>query len=218
MIDRIIAGTATEEDIAQAQAYDFDERRKLIDKLLGSLEVKFDEALRLEGVLEDVSNALAKARPVFAAGLSVDQALGFITKMIQDSLDELAESGAQDSDDYERQEQVLETLQGFVGACEAMGGTQGEDAQDVVHLEYRGEVGRLESLKNDGEAGIANTVEFLRKAYGEGSEYESFGKSFDKRRTCVRFVGTFGSPSYFAYKHIAKPGESSRKANEKEGD
>lgn len=207
MIQRILAGSATDADIAEAQTYAFDERKKLIDQLLGALGDKLEEALLFNGVMEDVANALSKARPVFAADLTVDQALGFITKMIQDSIDELEEAGAAGTEEYEKQEQVLEKLNGFIEACNETGNTKGEEALETVHLEYRGELGKLESVRSQAEAGIGNALNFLQRAYGEGNEAEAFAKGLERHNAGARFIGTFGSPSFFAFKHVGAPGE-----------
>ncbi len=221
MIDKIITGTTTDEDVAAAQAYGPDERKKLSERLLGTLGSSCGEVVLLDDVMEDVAHALRQARPVFAAGLPVDQALGFIAKMIGQSLEELEEAGAADSDEYEKQELVLEKLNGFIEACNTSGNTQGEQAQETAHFEYRGEVGKLEALKNQAEAGIANSLSFLQRAYGEGGETEAFVKGIDHTLSIARFIGKFGSPSLFAYKHVAAPGESYREAvspDDSEGD
>lgn len=206
MIENILAGTTTDADIDSARAYAFDERKKLIERLLGTLDGKFEEAVLLENALEDISAALRQARPVFSAGLSVDQALGFITKMVAQSLDELGEAGEADSLEFEKQELVLETLNGFIDACNQAGNTEGEDAMETVHLEYRGEMGRLDALKNEAESGISNSLAFLSAAYGDGPETETFLKGLDHRNAAMRFISKFGSPSFFAYKHVAAPG------------
>ncbi|MBQ9043174.1 MAG: hypothetical protein IJ111_10235 [Eggerthellaceae bacterium] len=207
MIQRILAGTATDTDIAQAQAYAFDERKKFMEQLLSALGDKCEDALRFNGVMEDVANALSKARPVFAADLPVDQALGFITKLIQDSIDELEEAGAAETEEYEKQEQVLEKLNGFIEACNETGNTKGEEAFETVHLEYRGELGKLEVIRSEAEAGIGNALDFLQRAYGEGNEAGAFAKGIDRHNAAARFIGTFGSPSFFAFKHVGAPGE-----------
>ena len=206
MIERILAGTTTDADIASARESAFDERKKIIERLLGTLDAQFEEAVLLENALEDISTALKQARPVFAAGLSVDQALGFITKMISQSLDDLGEAGEADSLEYEKQELVLEKLNGFIGACNQAGKTQGEDAMETVRFEYRGEMGRLDALKNEAESGIGNSLAFLNAAYGDGPEIEAFLKGLDHRNAAMRFISKFGSPSFFAFKHVAAPG------------
>lgn len=207
MIQRILAGTTTDADIAEAQAYGFEDRKKLLERLLGTLDGKFEEALIFEGAMEDVANALKQARPVFAAGLPVDQSFGFITKMIQQSLDELEEAGGADTEEYEKQELVLEKINGFIDACNETGNTQGEEAYETAHYEFRGELGKLEALKTEAEAGIANSISFLQTAYGGGNEAEAFVKGLDRHHFAARFIGTFGSPSFFAFKHVGAPGE-----------
>lgn len=219
MIDRIITGAATDEDVAEAQALDYNGRRKLLERLLASLNDQFEETMLLEDALEDVSNALRQARPVFAAGLPIDQALGFITKMIQQSLDELGEAGAEDSEEYEKQELVLETLNKLMSNCEEAGKTQGEEAFEAIHLEYRGEVGKLDSKKSKVESSIGNSIAFLQRAYSDDSECDAFVKALDRDHMAARFIGKFGSKSLFAYKHIAAPGETyTAPANDTEGD
>lgn len=208
MINRILAGTATTEDIEAVRAYPLDERKKLMERLMGALCGMFEEALLGDGAVEDVAKALAQARPVFAAGLSVDQALGFISKMIDESMSELAEAGEAESDEYDKQELVKNMLEGFMQACTDAETTQGEEAYETVHLEYRGEIGKLEALKASAEAGISNSLAFLKEAYGEDSELSSFLKDFNQNLYAARFIGTFGSPSFFAYKHVAAPGQS----------
>lgn len=208
MIKRILAGTATADDVEEARAYSFDDRKKLMERLLGSLGESFDEALRLDAAVEDVANALRQARPVFAAGLPVDQALGFIVKLIDESMENLVEAGEGDSDEYEKQELVKETLEGFIEACNEAGTTQGEEAQETAHLEYRGEVGKLEALKTKTESEIANSLAFLKDAYGEGKELSAFLKAIDRDMVAARYIGAFGSPSFFANKHVAAPGET----------
>lgn len=218
MIERILAGTATAEDIELAKSYGFEDRKKLMERLLGNISEKAADAVLLDNAMEDVANSLRKARPVFAAGLSADQALGFIIKLVKESLEELEESGEADSDEYEKQEIVLEKLEGILQACYDTGKTQGEEAQDAAHLEYRGECGQLEAARNECESSIANSIEFMRLAYGEGNELAAFGKGIDHDLPCMRFIGKFGSPSFFAFKRIAKPGESQKAMFDSEGD
>ena len=208
MVDRILAGKIGDEDIAAARAYSYGERKKLVERLLGALVDKLGETVMLNDVLEDVGNALKQARPVFAAGMPVDQALGFIVKLVQDSLDDLEEAGAADTDEYEKQETVLEMLNGFIDACNTSGNTQGEQALEAARFEYRGEVGKLEALRNECELCIGNSIAFLQQAYGEGSELDAFVKGLDHNMTAARYIGIFGSPSFFMCKHVAKPGET----------
>ena len=218
MIDRILAGAVTAEDIEAARAYSPDDRKKLLEQIIGKLGEKAAETVLLDDAMEDVANGLRQARPVFAAGLSADQALGFIIKLVQESLGQLEESGEADSDEYEKQEIVLDKLNKILAACNETGNTQGEEAQETAHLEYRGECGQLESLRNECEAGIANSIEFIRETYGKGNELTALGKGIDHSRPCVRFIGKFGSPSFFAFKRIAKPGESQKALLEAEDD
>ena len=218
MINRILAGTATEEDIEAARAYSFEDRKKLLERLVGKLGEKAAETVLLDNAMQDVANGLKQARPVFAAGLSADQSLGFIIKLVQESLDQLEESGEADSDEYEKQQIVLEKLEGILKACNETGNTQGEAAQETAHLEYRGELGQLEALRNECEAGIGNSIEFIRTAYGKGNELDALGKGIDHSLPCAQFIGKFGSPSFFAYKRIAKPGESQKAYSEAEDD
>lgn len=212
MINRILAGTATADDIEAARAYQFDDRKKLMERLIGTLEGSFEDTLVLNGAIDDIANALAQARPVFAAGLSADQALGFIVKMIGTSMDDLAEAGEADSEEYEKQELVKETLEGFIGTCEDAGTTQGEAAFETVHLEYRGECAKLETQKKDAEAKLANSLTFMKETYGESNELDAFLKGIDHNMAAARFIGLFGSPSFFACKHVAAPGESYKAA------
>ena len=214
MINRILTGAATAEDIEAARAYSFDNRKKLMERLIGTLGSKFEETLLQDQAVEDIANALSQARPVFAAGLPVDQALGFIVKMIGVSMDELAEAGEEDSEEYEKQELVKGMLEGFTEACNKAGTTQGEDAYETVRFEYRGEIGKLETMKKEAEAGIANSLNFMKEAYGEGSELDAFLKGLDHNMDAARFIGTFGSPSFFAYKHVAAPGETYKTAGD----
>jgi len=220
MVDKIIAGTTTDEDVLMAQSYDFDSRKKLVDRLSGALEAECADVVHLEHAMEDIANALKQARPVFAAGLPVEQALGFITKMVRESLEDLEESGAEDSDEYEKQELVLEKLDGFIAACNAAGTMQGDEAQETVHLEYRGEIGNLEARKAKVESGIANSLAFMQRAFSDSGEADAFVKALDRSLPVVRFIGLFGSPSYFAFKNVAAPGEVARRSpsDEAEGD
>ena len=210
MINRILAGKATADDIEAARAYQFDDRKKLMERLIGTLEGSFEDALVFNGAIDDIANA--QARPVFAAGLSADQALGFIVKMIGTSMDDLAEAGEADSEEYEKQELVKDTLEGFIETCEDAGTTRGEEAFETVHLEYRGECAKLETQKKDAEAKLANSLAFIKEAYGEGNELDAFLKGIDHNMAAARFIGLFGSPSFFACKHVAAPGESYKAA------
>lgn len=219
MIDRILEGTTTDDDLETARSYSYDDRKKLTDRLIGSLSSTFEETLLLEQAVEDVALGLKQARPVFAAGLSVDQALGFIVKMVDVSMSELADAGEQDSEEYEKQELVKDMLEGFIDSCNEAGTTEGEEAYETVHFEYRGEVGKLEALKTKSEAGIANSLKFVKECYGEGNELAAYIKGFDTNMFAARFIGTFGSPSFFAYKHVAAPGETFATGSaESEGD
>ena len=222
MIDDILSGEHTQQDIEAARALDSADRKKLIERLLGTLEESFGEALLREAAIDDIQNALAQARPVFAAGLDIDSALGFTTGLIKNSLEDLEQAGAAESDEYDRQQFVLDRLSEFIVSCKETGHTQGEDAQEAVHLEYRGEVAKLEALGKKCEAGIANSLAFLREAYGEGSELEMFGRSLDHNTTCMRYIGKFGSPSFFEFKRITAPGQSMHapagKGDDSEGD
>ena len=207
MIQRILAGTTTDADVVEAQGYGFDERKRLMERLLITLADKMEETLRYEEVMKDVANGLKQSRPVFAAGLPVDQALGFITKLVQESLEELENEGAADSDEYEKQELVLEKLSSFIAACESAGTTQGEEAQETALAAFRSEIAKLDEMKAGSEAGIANSLAFLKGAYGESAETEAFVKGLDRNATAMKFVAKFGSPSFFAFKHVGAPGE-----------
>ena len=218
MISKILTDTITDEDIAEAQAYNANERARLLERLTGTLEEQLADAVLLEDVMEDVANALQKARPVFAAGLSVDQALGFIVKLVEDSVEELAQAGAQDSAEFEKQELVLEKLNGIVDACKEVGMTEGEEAQEAAHLEYRGEVGVLDAKKNACELGIASSIDFVNAAFGE-AETASFVKNLEHDNTTARYLSKFGSPSFFKFKHVVAPGQTyDSHSQDKEGD
>lgn len=214
MIERIIAGEFTDADIAEAKAFNFDQRRKLLERMLDMLADKLEEADEKDDVVGDLGNALKQVRPVLAAGLGIDQSVGMVAKLCQDSIDSLEGAGAADSAEYDKERAVLKALEGFIKACEKVGTTSGDEAFNTIHFEYRGHTKELEQLQRAGEVAIANSLGFLGAAFGRGDETEAFAKGIDRNPAAARFIGKFGSTSFFMYKKLGTPGHAGDEATE----
>ena len=196
-IPAILDGVWTDDLVERAAEAPFDERLALLGLMLDAIVPQAGEVLLDEEVLTEVRNALRTIKPVVAEqGGNAIKVLDPLAAECGQRLRRLAEAGTGETGAMRRTKRVQAIYKECANACSQAREKAGMGAFEVIHQEFRGHVGKLESDVAVLREQLENAYAFLEQAFGTGRETLLFTTELTARRQTTLFISRYGCDAF----------------------
>jgi len=196
-IPAILDGVWTDDLVERAAEAPFDERLALLGLMLDAIVPQAGEVLLDEEVLTEVRNALRTVKPVVAEqGGNAIKVLDPLAAECGQRLRRLAEAGTGEAGAMRRAKRVQAIYKQCASACSQAREEAGMGAFEVIHQEFRGHVGKLESDVAVLREQLENAYAFLEQAFGTGRETLLFTTELTARRQTTLFISRYGCDAF----------------------
>lgn len=198
-VDEILAGHASTEIIARAQAAAFDERVALLGLMLDSIGGAADKALSHETILREVRDTLRAAKTAIVEGSSAEDVLGAAITKREEKFAKQQKADTATAATYRTQQMIINMLKSFALHCDVEHTPAGEAAFALIQADFKAEVDKLQPLIDAAGSMIDNAFAFIDTAFGADREQLVFVTELTARPITAGFVNRFGSESYYAH-------------------
>lgn len=198
-IPNILAGDAAPELTQRARNARFDERLAVINLMLEALDGTCQDALEAEQRTAALRDSLREVKPQILSGAAMRPALEAAAESLAN--DAKARVSAHTATDFQVRplRLAVQRLGEYALACELNETAPGQETLDFITHLYESDVSELKEKVQRQSAAIDNAFAFLEEAFGDGREIAVFVAELTGHGSTSKFIGTFGSDSYYAH-------------------
>ena len=207
-IEEILAGQATPQAIARAQAAPFDERLSLLGMLLDRVQSDMKDICEQAAYLSDLRATLKAVKALVEGGapvgdgsapVSVAQVIALLEKQAQGRrklLESQQKAGSLSDADRNKHRKVIMFLTEGRGAIYAGDITEGAAAFGLLRERFEACVAGMKKETEAVKLKLHSLFAFVEEAFAQGNEMLILVTELTVNAASAQFIASFGSPDY----------------------